>query len=498
MSDGAAYLSEDRNAATPDWTQFASHHTRGVSGSLDDQHPAQPTLRLLVGLGDLAAVIGATVLVAVLQARCVTHHQAVADAVSDIVAVLFLFATSHGPRVPRTRISAIILQQIQSRGASLVLAGSLQSVVLWFLGAEKLLSVEHALLWVAACGASLAASRIASSFVLGHPAVTERMVRKYAIIGSDRHAFLLEERLARSGAGIEVVGIFDDAPARPESRASLDDLIGLTHETKLHGIIIALPPRAVDQGRMLRISQLLRGAMTDVFVMPYLMNGPDMALPVQSIGKVPVMVLQRRPLDEWQTVTKRALDVTLSLLAFILFIPLFTLAAIAIKLESPGPILFRQPRRGFNNRPFMVFKFRSMYVGSADALAWRQTSRGDPRVTRTGKWLRKLSIDELPQLLNVLRGEMSLVGPRPHAPQTSVEGKFLNDAIGDYVLRYRVKPGITGWAQVNGARGELVTMEDLRRRLSYDFEYIQRWSIGLDLKIMALTAIREIVSRHAF
>lgn len=502
MSNGLSYISEDSEAtglhgsATPDWTNFSRQ--RGGDERLDDHHPVESTLRMLSRMSDLVAVFGATFLGSFLQAHAVTHYQAVTNAVSDVIAVLFLFATSHVPRVPRLRISDIILQQVQTRGASLVLAGSMQGAVLWFLGVDKQLAVQHALLWVAACGAGLVGSRIASAFVLAHPAISGRMVRKYAIIGSDSHAFRLEERLGHSEAGIEVVGIFDDLTAHAAKRASLDDLIGLTHETKLHGIIIALPPQVVDQHRMLRIRQLLRGAMTDVFVMPYLIHGPEIALPVQFIGHVPVMVLQRRPLNEWQTVSKRALDIALSLFAFIIFIPLFALVAIVIKLDSAGPVLFRQPRRGFNNRQFMVFKFRSMHLGSSDALAWRQTARDDKRVTRAGKWLRKLSIDELPQLLNVLRGEMSLVGPRPHAPQTSVEGKFLNDAIGDYVLRYRVKPGITGWAQVNGARGELVTTDDLRRRLTFDFEYIQRWSIGFDLKIMALTAMREIVSHHAF
>ncbi len=128
----------------------------------------------------------------------------------------------------------------------------------------------------------------------------------------------------------------------------------------------------------------------------------------------------------------------------------------------------------------------------------RQTSRSDPRVTRVGKWLRRLSIDETPQLLNVLRGEMSLVGPRPHAMQTRVEGELLNDVLSDYIVRFRVKPGITGWAQVNGARGELVTTDDLRRRVAYDLDYIQHWSAWFDIKIMALTVAREIVSNHAF
>jgi lipopolysaccharide/colanic/teichoic acid biosynthesis glycosyltransferase len=179
-------------------------------------------------------------------------------------------------------------------------------------------------------------------------------------------------------------------------------------------------------------------------------------------------------------------------------IPLFIVTAIAIKLDSRGPVFFRQPRRGLNNRPFTVYKFRSMYAGQADIGCATQTSRSDPRVTRVGKWLRRLSIDELPQILNVLRGEMSLVGPRPHALETRVEGTLLNDAIDDYVMRYQVKPGITGWAQINGSRGELVTTDDLRRRVSLDLEYIQRWSVFFDLKIMVLTVIREIRSQHAF
>jgi len=139
-----------------------------------------------------------------------------------------------------------------------------------------------------------------------------------------------------------------------------------------------------------------------------------------------------------------------------------------------------------------------MYANTTDVLSVRQTSRDDPRVTRVGKWLRKLSVDELPQILNVLRGEMSLVGPRPHAPQTRVDGELLNEVISEYVLRYHVKPGITGWAQINGARGELVTGDDLRRRVSLDLEYIQRWSIAFDLKIIMLTAYREIMSKHAY
>jgi Undecaprenyl-phosphate glucose phosphotransferase len=500
MNEGAVYgtTSEDAargpSAAGQDWTQFYLRDGARFLGFANDNHPAPLFLLWIVRLTDGAAVLGATLLLAIIEARVAAHAQTVANAVSDIIAVLFFFATSHAPRPSPPGLGRLIKRQFQTRALSLLLAGLLQCVVLCFLGNDEALSAGHALLWVAVCGCGLLAARAACETALAHPMVRERMTRKFAIIGTDKHAFMLAERLAKSGAGVEVVGIFDDAPAK---RACLADLIGLTHETKLQGIIIALPPDA-DSARLARVSQMLRAAMTDVFALPYLMHGPEIALPMQTVGSVPVMVLQRRPLDEWQTVRKRVLDMSLSLFALIVFLPLFAVVAVAIKLDSPGPVLFRQPRRGFNNRQFMVFKFRSMFAGSSDLLAARQTCRDDERVTRVGKWLRRLSIDELPQLFNVLRGEMSLVGPRPHAPHTSVEGKLLNDAIGDYVLRYRVKPGITGWAQVNGARGELVTTEDLRRRLAYDFEYIQRWSIGFDLKIMALTAMREIVSRHAF
>lgn len=146
----------------------------------------------------------------------------------------------------------------------------------------------------------------------------------------------------------------------------------------------------------------------------------------------------------------------------------------------------------------MVYKFRSMHTHMSDLMAERQTSRDDPRVTRIGKWLRRLSIDEVPQLLNVLKGEMSLVGPRPHAPHTRAGGLLLDDALVEYVLRYHVKPGITGWAQINGARGELVTIDDLKKRVAYDLDYIRRWSLVFDFRIMILTIVREVFSRHAF
>jgi Undecaprenyl-phosphate glucose phosphotransferase len=396
----------------------------------------------------------------------------------------------------------MILQQIRSIAPPLIVAALVQATVFWWLGWQETALVRASCFWVLMATTGLIATRSLNNYALNHPTIERRLTRRIAIIGSDAHAFRVAERLAsESQKGIVVLGVFGDAPAlagQMPVRGSLADLISLSRDSHLNGIIIALPPGAEREGEITRLSSRLRGVLADVFVMPYLIHDPDVLLPVQTLGSMFFMVLQRRPLDVGQRLRKRLFDILICTLALIPFLVLFVIVAAAIKLESPGPVLFRQPRYGFNNLQFTVFKFRSMYASASDILSVRQTSRDDPRVTRIGKWLRKLSIDEVPQILNVLRGEMSLVGPRPHAPQTRVDGELLNEVISEYVLRYHVKPGITGWAQINGARGELVTGDDLRRRVALDLEYIQRWSIGFDLKIIMLTAIREIMSKHAY
>jgi lipopolysaccharide/colanic/teichoic acid biosynthesis glycosyltransferase len=174
------------------------------------------------------------------------------------------------------------------------------------------------------------------------------------------------------------------------------------------------------------------------------------------------------------------------------------MVAMAIKLDSPGPILFRQPRVGFNDQPFEVLKFRTMYAGVTDIVGERQAIRKDPRVTRIGAWLRRKSLDELPQLVNVLKGEMSLVGPRPHAHGTTVEGRLFHEAVSRYAARHRVKPGITGWAQVNGWRGETDVMLKLEERLRHDLYYVENWSVWLDFVILARTLLVPIRDRNAY
>jgi Undecaprenyl-phosphate glucose phosphotransferase len=204
------------------------------------------------------------------------------------------------------------------------------------------------------------------------------------------------------------------------------------------------------------------------------------------------------PIDGWDRWIKRCADVVISLLGLIVASPLLLITAIAIKLESRGPVLFRQTREGINGTHFELLKFRSMYVDQTDLHASRQTSKDDPRVTRVGRIIRRLSIDELPQLWNVLEGSMSIVGPRPHALQTSAEGNALEHVVDYYASRHRVKSGITGWAQVNGLRGELDSKEKLRARVDHDLYYIANWSIWLDLKIVARTASQLVLPGNAY
>ncbi len=198
--------------------------------------------------------------------------------------------------------------------------------------------------------------------------------------------------------------------------------------------------------------------------------------------------LNRTPLSRGEEMCRRAFDLTVAVVALALALPLLIVIAIAIRIDSPGPILFRQTRGGLNSRPFCMYKFRTMGV-IEDESAVMQASRDDPRVTRVGRRLRQTSLDELPQLLNVIRGEMSLVGPRPHALQHDIEfGKVVDS----YALRSRVKPGITGWAQIHGLRGGISTVEGIQRRVDFDNEYIAHRNLRLDILILVRT-VREVI-----
>jgi lipopolysaccharide/colanic/teichoic acid biosynthesis glycosyltransferase len=197
-------------------------------------------------------------------------------------------------------------------------------------------------------------------------------------------------------------------------------------------------------------------------------------------------------------ISKIVMDFVLTIVILAPAFPFLMLVALCIKIDSPGPVFFRQPRIGLNNKVFLVWKFRTMRNDVCDVHGSRLTERDDPRITRLGAWLRKWSIDELPQMFNVLTGEMSLVGPRPHPLNATAAGCLYADVVIGYARRHVVKPGITGWAQVNGWRGETTTAHQIEQRVVFDMEYIRRQSLTFDLWIILLTVVREIRSKKAF
>lgn len=216
------------------------------------------------------------------------------------------------------------------------------------------------------------------------------------------------------------------------------------------------------------------------------------------IGTVPFVDVVHKPMADWDSIAKRAFDLVFASLMIVLLAPVMVATAVAIRMESKGPVLFRQKRYGFNNEVIDVLKFRSMYHEMADPLAKKVVTKNDPRVTRVGRFIRRTSIDELPQLFNVLRGDLSLVGPRPHAVNAHTNEKLWDEVVDGYFARHKVKPGVTGWAQINGWRGEVDTPEKIEKRVEYDVYYIENWSILFDLRILVQTPFALLKTENAY
>ena len=317
--------------------------------------------------------------------------------------------------------------------------------------------------------------------------------RPVAFIGnSEAAARLLDELEADRRQNIQPVGFFDDRAARRGPLhdrlpylGTIDGLVSYIHDQDLPDVYMALPWSA--GGRISVLIDRLRFLPLTVRLVP------DTTPPALRLGHanqshgVVMPTLMVPPFSFTGAFAKRALDLIVSLGLLIPLTPVFLLVALAIRLDSPGPVFFLQKRTGQFGHSFDIYKFRSLHVAGADHGAESLVSTGDSRVTSVGKYLRKYSIDELPQLINVLLGDMSLVGPRPHAPRAKADRRIYAEVMPDYMLRYRVKPGMTGWAQVNGWRGNTDTEEKLRKRVEFDFEYIKNWTFLSDLKILALT-----------
>ena len=354
--------------------------------------------------------------------------------------------------------------------------------------------------------ACLLATRLAFALVVKSITRHGLLDRRTAIVGGGEHAVRLLDALhADRDSDIKICGIFDeradtrspDIVAGYPKLGGIDDLIAYARHARLDLIIFSLPVTAED--RILGMLRKLWVLPVDIRLSAHMQKLRFRPRNYSYIGALPMFDVADKPFSDWDMVLKAVFDRVVGALLLVVLTPVMLLVALAIKLDSRGPVFFRQKRYGFNNQLIEVFKFRSMYVDQLDPTAAKLVTKNDPRVTRVGRFLRRSSLDELPQLINVVfRGDLSLVGPRPHAVHAKAADRLYDEVVDGYFARHKVKPGITGWAQVNGWRGETDTQEKIQKRVEHDLHYIENWSVLFDLTILALTPIALLDSERAY
>ena len=413
-----------------------------------------------------------------------------AAALAALVSAAILIATSsYTPKNLRSPLHALLRLAL-----SLVLPVGLMGFVL----------PTDAPTFVLAAIVSLAATaiplRLGGAAILNWMCKMRLLDRRAVIAGGGEHALALIRGLKNLSGDIRVFGIFDD---RDDIRSPMQvagvpklggyqDLIAFARRAEIDMVIVALPLEA--ESRIAWLLDAFRILPVEVRLSAFSRN-----FAFATTERDPLISAIRHSFGPECRLAKRIFDILFASVALVFAAPLMLVAAVAIRLESPGPILFRQKRHGYNDRVIEVLKFRSMYHHLADPDARCVVTRGDARVTRVGRLLRRSSLDELPQLFNVLKGDLSLVGPRPHAVDalSSQKDRFARIVDG-YSARHRLPPGITGWAQINGWRGEIDKPEKLQGRFEHDLFYIENWSIWLDLKILLRTPLSLFDGRSAY
>jgi Undecaprenyl-phosphate glucose phosphotransferase len=349
------------------------------------------------------------------------------------------------------------------------------------------------------------AARMSFASVIRHYNAQGHFNRRAIIVGGGSEAEMAIATLQNSrDTGVTLLGFFDDRDderSPPESRGlrklgSLEDLISFVRRTRVDTLIVTLPVTA--ERRLMQIVSRLWVLPVDIRLSAHGQQLRYRPRAYSHIGNLALLDVFDKPLGDWGPLLKSIEDRVIAAFALVVLSPVILGVALAVKLTSKGPVLFKQKRYGFNNELIEVYKFRSMYTDMSDADAAKLATRDDPRITPVGRIIRRTSLDELPQLFNVLRGELSLVGPRPHATKASAAGALYENAVQGYFARHKVKPGMTGWAQINGWRGETDTAEKIQRRVEHDLYYIENWSLTFDLYILARTPLALINTQNAY
>lgn len=347
----------------------------------------------------------------------------------------------------------------------------------------------------------LTLNRIVTTQVIYRARQADMLTESIVVVGANERAEMMIDAIQKTvHSNIKILGVFDDrvqrempGSLRPKMLGSTDTLLTFLRRNRVDRVVVALPWVASD--RIQELLKKLRTVPVRIDLVPNNVVWQFQAINMERLGSVPVLTIANGRVDEQMGWVKRLEDLIISSIILLLISPLLALIALAIKLDSKGPVIFKQRRHGFNNQVFEVYKFRSMTVADSASTQVVQATRDDVRVTRIGKFLRRSSLDELPQLFNVLLGHMSIVGPRPHAVQHNIEYGAI---ISEYFARHNVKPGITGWAQINGLRGETDTVDKMHRRVQFDLHYIEHWSLLLDLKIIIMTSLAVWFQANAY
>lgn len=350
-------------------------------------------------------------------------------------------------------------------------------------------------LWIAP--SSLVATHVA--FRLGAPLVLTRM-KRCVIVGLNTQGLALASRIHHNPyTDLSLVGFFDDRAATRHPAGApfpvlgrLDDLAAYAVANHIHVIYLSLP--MATQERTMKLLDALRDTTVSIYFVPDQFVTELIQCRTSSVVDIPVVAVCETPFVGLNAVLKRVSDIVISLGALIVLSPVLALIALLVRLGSPGPAIFRQRRYGLDGEEIAVYKFRSMRV-EEDGDQVRQARRNDDRITPLGAFLRRTSLDELPQLVNVLQGRMSLVGPRPHAV---AHNELYRKLIKGYMVRHKVRPGMTGWAQVNGLRGETDTVDKMEARIRYDLDYLRNWSLQLDLHILVRTVMLVLRDHQAY
>jgi putative colanic acid biosysnthesis UDP-glucose lipid carrier transferase len=460
---------------------------------------ATPTLKVLQQLLDPALVSFALMIISKLYDQSFNTPYILLAAISFLL-VLSVFRALDLYRIGNgTPSRPLIYQVLTGWGVVVALLLSLGFVTKTTEDFSRLIFTT----WVVAVPPLLFMAHTAVHYLVGSARASGKFARTAVIVGGSQVGHHLAEKIRRSPElGLRLQSCFNLKGSRhaqecegyPPGYSFTGTAADLAQYVQRHRTDIVYITLPLDEAGLADLVAELQDTTACVYFVPNILMFNLMQARTQEVGGVPVIAIWETPFSGLQNDLKRVVDIVCATVALILFAPLMVSVAVAVKLSSPGPILFKQRRYGLNGQEILIYKFRSMTV-MEDGDVVRQATRNDQRITKVGAFLRRTSLDELPQFINVLQGRMSIVGPRPHA---IAHNELYRKLIDGYMLRHKVKPGITGWAQIHGFRGETDTLDKMKKRVDYDLEYFTNWSLALDLQIIFRTLFVFFKSNNAY